>query len=193
MQMVTMSDQRHSQAADELRDAQAKLADVLPRLTAAKAALEGTVLRAPVDGYVFNLTQFTPGGASNPGEVLMQVVPSNAPLFVQAMIKPQDIETVRVGMDARVRILALNPRWHGPMDAKVVMVAPDKSTNEKAGLSFYRADLRIDPKELTKLKPDERITPGMPASVMLVSGKRTLLGFLVSPITDTMDHAFHEQ
>jgi len=193
MQMVTMSDQRHSQAADELRDAQAKLADVLPRLTAAKAAFEGTVLRAPVDGYVFNLTQFTPGGASNPGEVLMQVVPSNAPLFVQAMIKPQDIETVRVGMDARVRILALNPRWHGPMDAKVVMVAPDKSTNEKAGLSFYRADLRIDPKELTKLKPDERITPGMPASVMLVSGKRTLLGFLISPITDTMDHAFHEQ
>jgi HlyD family type I secretion membrane fusion protein len=193
MQMVTMSDQRHSQAADEMREAQAKLADVLPRLTAAKAALEGTVLRSPVDGYVFNLTQFTPGGASSPGEVLMQVVPSNAPLFVQAMIKPQDIESVRVGMAARVRILALNPRWHGPMDATVTMVAPDKVTNEKAGVSFFRVDLRIDPKELTKLKPDERITPGMPASVTLVSGKRTLLGYLISPITDTLEHAMHER
>ncbi|CAN7560247.1 HlyD family type I secretion periplasmic adaptor subunit [Phenylobacterium sp. LjRoot225] len=193
MQMVTMSDQRHTQAADEMRDAQAKLADVLPRLTAAKAALEHSVLRSPVDGYVFNLTQFTPGGASNPGEVLMQVVPANSPLFVQAMIKPQDIESVRMGMDARVRILALNPRWHNPMDAKVTMVGPEKTNNEKLGLSFYRVDVRIDPKELTKLRPGERITPGMPASVMLVSGNRTLLSFLISPITDTLEDAFHER
>ncbi len=209
MQMTSLLNQRQSQAADELRDAQAKLADATPRLTAAKSALEGTVVRAPVDGYVFNLTQFTPGSAVGGGEVLMQVVPTNAPLFVQAMVKPQDIESVRPGMDAKVRILALNPRWHGPMDAKVVMVAPDKNTPQQdraavaqggasaqsalANAGFYRVDVRIDPKELTKLKPDERVTPGMPASVMLVSGKRTLLGFLISPITDTMEHAFHEQ
>jgi HlyD family type I secretion membrane fusion protein len=176
-----------------MRDSQAKLADVQPRLTAAKAALEGTVLNSPVDGYVFNLTQFTPGGASGPGEVLMQVVPSNAPLFVQAMVKPQDIESVRMGMDARVRILALNPRWHGPMNAKVIMVGPEKTNNEKLGLSFYRVDVRIDPKELTKLRPDEHVAPGMPASVTLVSGSRTLLSFLISPITDTLEHAFHER
>lgn len=204
MQMTSLRNQRQSTAADEVRDAQAKLADVLPRLTAAKSAQAATVVRSPVDGYVFNLTQYTPGGAVGAGEVLMQVVPSNAPLYIQAMIKPQDIESVRVGMAARVRILALNPRWHGPMDAKVTMVAPGKSSpppSERssgapagpASMGFYRIDLRIDPKELTKLKPDEHITPGMPASVMLVSGKRTLMGFLISPITDTMEHAFHEQ
>lgn len=193
MQMAAMRDQRHTQAADELREAQAKLADALPRLIAAKVAQNNTVVSSPAAGYVFNLTQFTPGASSNPGEVLMQVVPANAPLFVQAMVKPQDIEEVHVGMDARVRILALNPRWHHPMNAKVIMVAPDKTSNDKTGVSFYRVDLRIDPKELTKLKQDERITPGMPASVMMVSGKRTLLGFLISPITDTMEHALREQ
>lgn len=193
MQMVSMSNQRHTQAAEELRDAQGKLADVLPRLTAASSTLAGTVVRAPVDGYVFNLTQFTPGGAAAPGEVLMQVVPSNAPLFVQAMIKPQDIESVSVGQHARVRILAFDPRWHDPMDAKVVMVSPAAIHNEKTGQSFYRADVRIEPKELTKLKPGERVTPGMPASVMLVTGKRTLLGFLISPITSTLEHAFREE
>jgi HlyD family type I secretion membrane fusion protein len=207
IQMTSLLNQRQTQAAEELRDAQAKLADSLPRLAAAKATLEGTVVRSPVDGYVFNLTQFTTNSATGGGEVLMQVVPADAPLYVQAMIKPQDIESVHPGMDAQVRILALNPRWHGPMKAKVVMVAPDKNmpppdraaaaapgTQEKASnLGFYRADLRIDPKELTKLKANERVTPGMPASVMLVSGKRTLLGFLISPITDTLQHAFHEQ
>lgn len=193
MQMATMRDQRHSQAADELREAQAKLADVLPRLVAAKSSQEHTVVRSPSEGYIFNLTQFTQGSSSNPGEALMQVVPANSPLFIQAMIKPQDVETVHVGMPARVRISALNPRWHHPMDAKVIMLAPDKTSNEKTGASFYRADLRIEPRELTKLKKGERITPGMPASVTLVSGKRTLLGFLISPITDTFEHAFHEQ
>jgi HlyD family type I secretion membrane fusion protein len=193
MQMAAMADQRHTTAADELREAQAKLADVLPRLTAATVAQNNSIVRSPSDGYVFNLTQFTPGGASAPGEVLMQIVPANSPLFIQAMVKPQDVESVHVGMNARVRILALNPRWHHPMDAKVVMLAADKTSNEKSGQSFYRADLRIDPKELTKLRKGERISPGMPASVMMISGKRTLLGFLVSPITDTMEHAFHEQ
>jgi HlyD family type I secretion membrane fusion protein len=208
MQMTSLRNQRETQAADEMRDAQSKLAEVLPRLTAAKQTLDATIVRAPSDGYVFNLTQFTPGGAVGGGEVLMQVVPSNAPLFVQAMVKPQDIESVKMGMDAKVRILALNPRWHGAMNAKVTMVAPDKVSpsatqmaNAGAGapggpnptaMGFYRVDVRIDPKELTKLKPGERITPGMPASVTLVSGKRTLLGFLISPITDTMEHAFHE-
>jgi multidrug efflux pump subunit AcrA (membrane-fusion protein) len=159
-----------------------------------------------VDGYVFNLTQFTPGGAVGAGEVLMQVVPSNASLMVSATVKPQDIGSVHMGMDAKVRITALNPRWHGPMDAKVVMVAPDKSSppaSARAGapgappdplaMGYYRIDLRIDPKELTKLRAGERVAPGMPASVTFVAGKRTLMGFLISPITDTFEHALHEQ
>jgi HlyD family type I secretion membrane fusion protein len=211
MQMVSLRNQRTTAAADEMREAQAKLSDVLPRLSAAKQTLAGTVVRAPADGYVFNLTQYTPGAAVGAGEVLMQVVPSNSPLMVTAMVKPQDIGSVHQGMDAQVRISALNPRWHGPMKAKVVMVAPDKSTPTASSVAtragaggatagdptamagFYRINVAIDPKELTKLRPGERVGPGMPASVMLVSGKRTLLSFLVSPITETFDHAFHEQ
>jgi HlyD family type I secretion membrane fusion protein len=212
IQMVSLKNQRETQAADELRDAQGKLADVMPRLAAARETLDGTVLRAPVNGYVFNLTQYTTGAAVGSGEVLMQLVPTDAPMRVSAMVKPQDIATVHMGMKAQVRIIALNPRWHKPMEAKVVMVSPAKSappasaraaagggggSDQRApdptAMGFYRIDVQIDPKELTKLRPDERITPGMPASVMLVSGKRTLMGFLISPITDTIDHAFHEQ
>jgi HlyD family type I secretion membrane fusion protein len=207
MQMTSVVNQRQTQAADELRDAQSKEADVMPRLTAAKATLHETVVRAPADGYVFNLTQFTPGGAVGPGEILMQIVPSNAPLIVTASIKPQDIGEVKLGEKARVRITALNPRWHGPMDGRVTMVSPDKSSpppSAREGAAsggppnplaagFYKINIEIDPKELTKLRAGEHITPGMPASVMLVSGKRTLMGFLISPITDTFEHAFHER
>jgi HlyD family type I secretion membrane fusion protein len=204
MQMTSLLNQRETTAADELRDAQSKLADVLPRLTTANQAYRSTVVRSPVDGYVFNLTQFTSGSAVSPGELLMQIVPSHAPLIVSASVKPQDIGAVKVGMKARVRVTALNPRWHGPMDGKVVMVAPDKSTPSASpreaasgqpnplAMGFYRIDVQIDPKELTKLKPGERVAPGMPATVMLVSGERTLMGFLIAPITDTIHNAFHE-
>ena len=193
MQMAATRDQRESQAAADLRDTQAKIADTTPRLTAAREALDETVVRAPVDGFVFNLTQFTVGGATGPGEVLSQVVPANAPIIVTAMITPQDINKVHTGMDATVRFTGLNSRWQSPLPAKVVMVSADKLTNEKAGTSFYRADLRIDPKELTKLKKSTQITPGMPAQTMIVSGKKTIMESLISPITDTLHGALHDQ
>ena len=193
MQMAAGRDTRESQAAEGLRDTQAKIADTMPRLTAARETLAETVVRAPVDGYVFNLTQFTVGGVTTPGEVLAEVVPANAPIIVTAMVPPQDIDKVHAGMDAKVRFTGLNQRWHSPMAAKVIMVSPDKVVNEKANTSYYRADLRIDPKELAKLKKNAQITPGMPAQAMIVSGQKTVMGSLISPITDTVHDALHDQ
>ncbi len=193
MQMAQNRDTRESQAAEGLRDAQARLTDAAPRLTAAKESLDQTVVRAPVDGYVFNQTQFTAGGVTGAGEVLMDVVPANAPIIITAQVPPQDINKVHVGMEAQVRLTGLNQRWHGPMKGVITMVSADKITNEKAGVSFYRADIRVDPKELTKLKKDTQITPGMPASVSLVSGQKTVMGSLISPITDTLRGALADQ
>jgi HlyD family type I secretion membrane fusion protein len=193
MNLATLRDQRQSQAAEQLRDTQSKLADVMPRLAAAKQTLTSTVVRSPVDGYIFNLTQFTLGGVTAPGEVLMDVVPANSPLMVTATIKPEDIDEVRVGMDARVRITGLNQRWVSPLPAKVAVVSADRITNDKTGLAFYRVDLRIDPKELKNLKRGSQVTPGMGAQAMIVTGKRTIMGFLISPITDTLHDAFREQ
>jgi HlyD family type I secretion membrane fusion protein len=193
MQMAATRDQRQSQAAEGLRDTQARLADVTPRLTAATQSLQGTTVRSPVDGYVFNLTQFTVGGVTAPGEVLMDIVPANAPLMVTATIKPEDVDDVHVGMEARVRLSGLNQRWHGPLPAKVAVVSADRIDNERTGVSSYRVDLRIDPKELTKLKHGAQITPGMPAQALIVTGSRTVMGSLISPITDTLQDALREK
>ena len=196
MQMATTRDTRTSQAATDLRDTQAKIADTLPRLAAAKEALEATVVRAPVDGYVFSLTQFTVGGVVGPDEVLMDVVPSNEPIIVTAMIPPQNIDKIREGMDAQVRFTGLNYRWNSPLKGTVSLVGKDKVINDKSNppMSYYRADIRIDPLELTKLRKRAQITPGMPASVMIVTGgDKSVMGNLISPITDTVRDALHDQ
>ncbi|MBS0362459.1 MAG: HlyD family type I secretion periplasmic adaptor subunit [Proteobacteria bacterium] len=193
MQIAANRDSRTSQAAEGLRDAQARIADAAPRLSAAKESLAQTVVRSPVDGYVFTLTQFTPGGVTTPGEPLMEIVPANAPLIVSAQIEPQDVNKVHVGMDAKVRISALNSRWHKPLNAKVIMVSADRISSEKSEKSFFRADLRVEPAELTKLEKTTRITPGMSASVQIVNGQTTIMGSLISPITDTLRGALADR
>lgn len=196
MQMAATRDQRTSQAAGDLRDTQAKIADTLPRLAAARETLDATIVKSPVDGYVFGLSQYTVGGVVAPDELLMDIVPSNAPIIVTAMIAPQNIDKVRLGMDATVRFTGLNYRWNSPLNGKVVVVGADKVVNKDANNSsaFYRADIRIDAKELTKLSKKVRITPGMPASVMIKSGgDKSVMGTLISPITDTLRDALHDQ
>jgi HlyD family type I secretion membrane fusion protein len=195
MQMSAQRDTRESQAAEGLRDTQARLADSLPRLTATRQTLEDTVARSPVDGIVFNQAVFTPGGVTGSGEDLMQVVPADAPLIVTVAIRPEDVDKVHVGMSARVKFTGLNQRWHAPLPAKVILVGADKLTNQKSAvpISTYRVDLRIDPKELTKLKQSAQITPGMPVQAMIVSGEKTVMGSLISPITDTLHDALHDQ
>ena len=193
LQLTSLRNEQQSQAAEGLRDTQSRLSDVTPRFTAAKQTLESTVVRSPVDGYVFNLTQVTVGGVAGPGEVLMDVVPAGAPMMVTAMIRPEDVDQVHIGMDAKVRLSGLNQRFNDDLPAKVTVISADRITNERTGLAFYRVDLRIDPKDLSRLKRGVTLTPGMPAQALIVTGKRTVMGFLISPITDTLHDAFREE
>jgi HlyD family type I secretion membrane fusion protein len=194
MQLVALREQRQTEAAEGARDSQAKLADVIPRLTTARGALEATVVRAPVDGNVFSLTQYTIGGVVGAGEVLMEIVPAGTPLTVTAMIKPSDIEEVHEGMKARIKLVGLNQRYTDSLQATVALVSADKITNERQPtMSGYRVDLKIPPSELKKLKNGTQLTPGMPASALIVTGQRSVMGFLISPITTLMENAFREE
>lgn len=193
LQLAALRDERESQAAEGLRDSEARLADVIPRLTAAREALANTIVRAPVKGYVFNLTQFTVGGVIGAGEVMMDVVPYEVPLTVTAMIKPEDVEEVRVGQKAKVRLTGLNQRFNDALDGVVSVVSADRMTNEKTGAAFYRVDIRIAPSELKKLKKGVHLTPGMPAQAQFITGDRSVMEFLISPITATWQDAFREE
>lgn len=193
LQLASLHNERETQAAEGLRDSQTKLADVIPRLTAARGRLEATVVRAPVDGYVFNLTQFTVGGIVGGGEQIMDVVPAGVPLTVTAQIRPEDVDQVHPGMPARVKLTGLNQRFNDALEATVSVVSADRMVTEDTGAPFYRVDLRIPPAELAKLKNGVELTPGMPATVLIKTGDRSVMSFLISPITDTMEDAFREE
>jgi len=192
LQITTLKEQRISQAAEGMRQMQSGLAEVTPKLAAARQTLDAATVRSPADGYVLDLTQFTVGGVVGSGERLMSVVPANAPLIVTARIKPQDIDVVHAGMKARVRLSAFNSRRTPPVEATVLTVSADQLVDDKTGEGYFRADLKIPPQELVKLPKGDKLSPGMPAEAMVITGRRSILSYVVSPLTDTIRDALRE-
>lgn len=192
LQLNSLRDQRVSQAAEGLRQMQSSLSDVSPRLTAASQVLTHSIVRSPADGYVLDLSPSTVGGVITPGQVLMNIVPANAPLIVTARIKPADIDNVRIGMQAQVRLTAFNFQKVSPVMGDVIAVSADQLSDAKTGEGYFRADVRIPPQELAKLPKGAKLSPGMPASVSIVTGTRTILSYVVSPLTDTIRDSLKE-
>ena len=192
LQLAQLREQRASDGAEGLRDMQTRIADVLPRLRAAKETLELTVVRAPASGHVLNLTQFTIGGVVQPGERLMDIVPSGTPLIIEAQVKPEDIDEVAPGQAARVQLRAYNSRDVPPIAATVRTVSADRTFDERTGTSYFTAQLTVDPAKLAELAAADssvRLAPGMPAEVMISTGDRTILDYLLKPITASVDRA----
>jgi HlyD family type I secretion membrane fusion protein len=193
MQLTTLRNQRISEAAEGLRQMQTQLSDVGPRLTAARQILDRTTVRSPVDGYVLNLTQFTVGGVVTPGELLMDVVPADAPLIVSARVAPKDIDSVRVGQEARVDISAFANRRARSLEATVTSVSADRIIDPTTGEAYFTAELRIDPASLKNLPQGANLTAGMQATAMITTGRRSILSYIVGPVTDTLDDSLREE
>jgi HlyD family secretion protein/epimerase transport system membrane fusion protein len=201
IQIAQLEEKRQGEAANGIRQAQDKLAEAAPKLRAVSESLFETRVRAPADGYVFNLTQFTEGGVAAPGERLLDIVPTGTELVLNARVKPNDIADVHLGMPARVTLTAYNPRTTPPIDGRVTAVAPDATADDPsqggaAGQSrepYYLVQVKIDPAQLAKSGSAVHLTPGMQASVSIITGSRTIMDYLLAPMTDAMRTALREK
>jgi len=198
IQIAQLEEKRVTEAANGMRQAQDKLAEAAPKLRATAESLAQTTVRAPVDGYVFNLTQFTEGGVAGPGERLMEIVPTGTELVLNAHVKPNDIAEVRMGMPARVTLTAYNPRTTPQLDGRVTLVSADATTDDpsltgQAREPYYLVQVKIEPGQLARVGKDVHLTPGMQASVSIVTGSRTIMDYLLGPLTDAMRTALREK
>ncbi|WP_294389667.1 HlyD family type I secretion periplasmic adaptor subunit [uncultured Sphingomonas sp.] len=193
IQLAQLEQKRADEAATGIRAAQDKLTDAAPKLRATSESLSQTVIRAPADGRVFGLTQYTEGGVAQPGETLLQVVPTGTPLVIQAQVRPEDIARITPGMKAEVNFTAFNPRTTPPADGYVATVSADAATAKEGGQPFYQVEVRVDAAEVARLGEGMRLTPGMQAHVNIVTGSRTILDYLLGPYTEAMRSALRER
>ncbi len=191
--LTKLDQQFQSEAAEGLRASQVRLADAMPRLKSAEEILDNSQVRSPVDGIVIGLTQHTIGAATGSGERLMDIVPANEPLIVEAKVKPTDIDQLHVGQKARVMLTAYNSRTHQGVEGTVVSVSPDLIETAD-GAAFFRATVRITPEDLIASdNKDVRLTVGMPANIMLVTGNRSIMSYLLGPFTAPLEKALREE
>lgn len=192
LRVAELRTQQVNEVVQSLREVQTELYDLRERIRAAEDVLTRTQIRAPQDGIVVNLQLHTEGGVVAPGQPILDIVPSKERKVVEARIDPQDIDVVKPGLEARVRLTALPQRNLVPIEGKVTSVSADRLVDEKTGLSYFsaRIELTDDPRK-GGLK-DEVLYPGMQAEVLIVTGSRTLLEYMTGPVMQSFNRAFRE-
>ncbi|HET9637579.1 MAG TPA: HlyD family type I secretion periplasmic adaptor subunit [Allosphingosinicella sp.] len=191
----TINQQRQdwrSIAANELATAQAEYSARRSTLPALAERAERTVVRAPLPGRVNRVHVTTVGAAVGPGAPLVEIVPSEETLLIEALVRPQDIGWVRMGQKAKVSITAYDPSVYGSLEGLVTAISPDASVNEKTGESFYTVQVRTTKNALIRYGKPLPIGTGMIADVSLLGDKRTILNYILSPITKLSQTAFRE-
>ena len=181
--------------ATELRDVEASLGDVMPKLSAARDQLARIEIRAPATGTVVGLTVFTPGGVIAPGQKLLDIVPDRAPLTIEANVSNADGDDVRIGQRAFVRFDTLYERTLPALEGKVSRISADAFTDEKTGASYYTAEVAVPLSELQKIhavRGQDALRAGMPVVVHIPVRKRTALQYAFEPLSGAFRRAFRE-
>lgn len=192
LSMLNTESEYMNKVVEELKQAQQVISEVNEKITASADVLDRVVIRAPVDGIVNDLTVHTEGGVIKPGEKILDIIPLSDEMTVEARVSPQDIDVVHGGLEARVRLTAFKARQVPPVIGTVTFVSGDQYTDERTGQSYFLARIKIKAGELEQLG-DVALSPGMPADVLIITGSRTFLAYLMDPITQSFQHSFRQQ
>jgi adhesin transport system membrane fusion protein len=183
----------YSSVGDELAKAKAEMANVAGDMPALQDKIDRTDLKSPIDGVVNRVLATTLGGVVQPGQTLVEIVPTDDTLLVEAEIKTSDIGFLSIGQRARVRITAFDSSVYGALDGKIEAISADAIENEKTGERHYLIKVRTDSDGLKTKRGDLKIFAGMAAEVDVLNGKRTVLAYIMKPIADVQNMALTEQ
>ncbi|MEQ1613370.1 MAG: HlyD family type I secretion periplasmic adaptor subunit [Hyphomicrobiaceae bacterium] len=191
VQILAIDENVRAQAQRELRAIEAKLAELAEREIATTDKLRRIDIRAPQKGIVHELSVHTIGGVVTAAEQIMLIVPEEENLTVQARIAPNDIDQIAIGRSARLRLTAFAQQKTPELDARVVHMSADVTTDPKTGQAHYVVRLEMDDKARRTIA-DLKLVPGMPVEVYMATGDRTALSYLAKPFADQMNRAFRE-
>ncbi|MCP1908039.1 HlyD family type I secretion membrane fusion protein [Bradyrhizobium sp. USDA 4501] len=191
-QIAQFDNDRMTDVTKDLRDTQAKLLEVIPKATNAKAVLGRMEIRAPYTGRVVGLSVFSVGGVIQRGDKILDIVPDEDSLTIEAQVAVEDISDVHPNTRAEVHLTAYKQRIVPIIHGDVIQVSADRLTDPKTNNPYYTAFVRIDQDELATM-PNIRLYPGMPATVMIPTIQRTAFDYIVGPLVMSFNHAFRQK
>jgi HlyD family secretion protein len=198
LQIIQLDQDFRSEVLRDLRDAQPKIAELQERKTAALDELKRIEIRAPQDGIVHQLSVHTVGGVIGKAETIMQIVPRQDTLIIEAKVAPTDIDQVAIGATVRARIQAGNRRTTPEVEGTVLVISPDLARDQPGvplgpqNPGYYLVKIQLPESEVKRLG-DLQLVPGMPADVFITTQDRTPLSYLLRPLEEQIARTFRER
>ncbi len=177
----------------ELRVADTEASDLREQLTTASDQRRRIDVTAPVSGKIHNMTVTTIGGVVGPGQELMQIIPQDVRLIIDAQVQPADIDQIYPGQPTTVRLAAFNMRTTPELNGFVIKASPDRIIDQVTGFPYYSVKIEIPPEELARLPENLTLLPGMPADSFMQTQNRSVMSYLLKPATDAMTRAGREE
>jgi HlyD family secretion protein len=191
LQIIQVDEDARSKVAEELSDVRAKTSELSERKIAAEDQLKHIDIRAPQTGRVHQLAVHTVGGVIGPGEIIMLIVPDNDKLSIEAKVSPNDIDQIQPDQIANLRFSAFNQRTTPELAGTVSWLSADLTEDQRNGAAYYRVRIAVSESELARLR-GLKIIPGMPVETFIQTGSRTVLSYLLKPLTDQVMRTFRE-
>jgi len=192
LQILQVDKDFNSDVAKQLAEVQTKIYDLQEKNSALEDRLSRIVIRAPDAGMVIGMTVHTIGGVVRSATPLLDIVPSVSELIIEAQVAPVDIDRIGIGKRADIRFGAFNSSTTPVIEGEVSSVSADRLTNEKTGTAYYLARVRVTEHGVRTLG-ERKLLPGMPADVLIITGQRTLLQYLMQPARDVMSQSMIEE
>jgi HlyD family secretion protein len=208
LEIINLKNKFHNDIVTELKEVSHSINEYKEKLSASIDVLNRAVIKAPQSGNITGLKYNTIGGIIPPGAIIMEITPNDQDMIIEAKIMPNNIESVITsrlkpeneveidgirGVKAKVRLTAFSPRKVGLLNAVMTYVSADTLTDQRSGMHYYLAYVRIPKSEIEKVNQNIKLYPGMPAVVYITTESRTLLSYLLSPITSTFENSFKER
>ncbi|WP_299672075.1 HlyD family type I secretion periplasmic adaptor subunit [uncultured Roseobacter sp.] len=182
---------RSEAASTELAQIDAALATLEPQFLGATERLRRVAITAPVSGRVVEMTVFTAGGVVRPGAPILDIVPIDQPLVVEARVNTADIEKLHVGQSSRVRLSAFDQGDVPEAGGTIVDISADSLEDARTGQFYYVARVKLDAEQTAEVAALD-LVPGMPADLFVNTGERTALSYLTQPLSDRLARTFIE-
>jgi HlyD family secretion protein len=192
LQIIQLDQNLRSDVAKELADIRAKIAELVERKVTAMDQLQRIDICAPQSGVVHQLSVHTKGGVVAAGEQIMLIVPEHDDLIVEARVEPQKIDQVKLDQTAALRFPGFNQRSTPELDGRVSRIAADVIEDQRSGQPYYLVRIAMTAEEIKRLD-GLKLVPGMPVEAFIRTGERTMLSYLLKPLTDQARRAFREK
>ena len=192
LQIIQVDKDSLSEVAKDLRESNDKIGEFVERKVTAEDQLRRVDIRAPQDGMVEQSNVHTVGGVITAGDTVMLIVPQSDDLQVEAKVNPQDIDKLQIGQKTLLRLSAFNQRTTPELSGVVSRVSPDVTTDQRTGQSYYTIRVSMPPEEIARLG-EVKLIPGMPAEAFVQTGDRTVISYLMKPLSDQLMRAFREK